>query len=439
MKNIGKLKIQCYLEDTYIPIEGVNVEVTSSDEDFNHIGKIVEKCTNSEGNINGIELDLDDCTTEKRPYGIFNIMLTKKGYKQHCIKGIQIFEGITSIQKCHLEKGMNSDCSCSHITIPEHKHVSQSCSKCNDNLKYNIKLKEETIKNDYKEEKNKDKKKSKKKCKCKSSKKHGYRVLDSVVVPSVITVHSGSPTNTAAPNHTVNFTDYIKNVASSEIYPSWNVDAIRANVYCIVSFVLSRVYSEWYPSKGYNFDITNDTAYDQAFVFGRNTFDTVDTIVDQLFNVYIRRDNEEKPLFAEFCNGTTSKCPGWLSQWGSQHLAQVGYVPYDILTYYYGNNINLVTAHEIEGYPSSYPGSLITLWTTGKSVKTIQTQLNRIAENYPVIPKLIADGIYGPKTEASVEIFQGIFNAPKTGIVNKATWYLISRVFTGVTKIEELN
>lgn len=440
MSDIGKLKVQCYLNNSYLPVEGVEVVITSANEVFDHEDVITKKYTDTAGCTEEIDLEINsDNTTKDRPYAIFNIFLSKDGYKQFCVKGVQIFKGVTAIQKCHLEKGQNASCSCGHITIPEHKHVSQGCSKCNENLKYNIKLKEESPKekDDYKKGKKKSSKKYK--CKCKSDKRSGYRVLDSVVVPSVITVHSGSPNNPAAPNHTVSFTDYIKNVASSEIYPTWNPDAIRANVYCIVSFVLSRVYSEWYPAKGDNFDITNDTAYDQAFVYGRNTFTSIDTIVDQIFNVYIQRDGETKPLFAEFCNGTTVKCPGWLSQWGSQHLAQVGYIPFDILTYYYGNNINLVTAKEVEGYPESYPGALITLWTTGKSVKTIQTQLNRIAENYPAIPKLAVDGIYGPKTENSVEIFQGIFNCPKTGIVNKGTWYTISRVYTGVTQIEELN
>ncbi len=255
-------------------------------------------------------------------------------------------------------------------------------------------------------------------------------------VPQYITVHLGAPSAYAA-NVTVPFSDYIKNVASSEIYPTWDEDALRANILAITSFALNRVYTEFYRSRGYDFEITNNTAYDQAFINGRSYFENVSRLVDELFNDYLRRPGFVEPLAAKFCNGTTVTCEG-LSQWGSQNLAQQGYSYPRILQNYYGN-VEIVADAPIRGITSSYPGTPLRRGSSGPNVVVVQTSLNRIAQNYPAIPKLAAvDGIYGSRTEASVRAFQEIFNLNPDGIVGPATWYALVRLYTAVTSLSEL-
>ena len=255
-------------------------------------------------------------------------------------------------------------------------------------------------------------------------------------IPQRITVHLGSP-DSDADNVTVNFVDYVKNVASSEIYPTWDESALRANIYAIVSFALNRVYTEFYRSRGYDFDITNSTAYDQFFVRGRSYFSNVSRIVDELFNDYLRRPGFVEPLAAKFCNGTTVTCEG-LSQWGSQNLAQQGYTAPQILRSYYGN-VEIVNNAPVQGITSSYPGTPLRRGTTGPSVVTVQVMLNRISQNYPAIPKIPqVDGIFGAQTEASVRRFQEIFNLTVDGIVGRATWYAMVRLYTAVTRLSEL-
>ena len=255
-------------------------------------------------------------------------------------------------------------------------------------------------------------------------------------VPQRITVHLGPPSSNAA-NVTVSFSDYVKNVASSEIYPTWDESALRANILAIVSFALNRVYTEFYRSRGYDFEITNSTAYDQAFVHGRSFFENVSRLVDELFNDYIRRPGFLEPLAAKFCNGTTVTCEG-LSQWGSQNLAQQGYTSDQILRSYYGNIETVVNA-PIRGITSSYPGSPLRQGSTGPSVVVLQVALNRISQNYPAIPKIpAADGIFGSRTEAAVVAFQQIFGLSADGIVGPATWYEIVRLYTAVTNLSEL-
>lgn len=255
-------------------------------------------------------------------------------------------------------------------------------------------------------------------------------------VPQRITVHLGSPSSNAA-NVTVNFSDYVKNVASSEIYPTWDESALRANILAIVSFALNRVYTEFYRSRGYDFEITSSTAYDQAYVNGRSYFENVSRLVDELFNDYLRRPGFVEPLAAKFCNGTTVTCEG-LSQWGSQNLAQQGYTSDQILQSYYGN-VETVFNAPIRGLVSSYPGTPLRRGSTGPNVVVIQVALNRIAQNYPAIPKIPAvDGVFGSRTEASVIAFQRIFGLTPDGIVGPGTWYEIVRLYTGVNSLSEL-
>ena len=254
-------------------------------------------------------------------------------------------------------------------------------------------------------------------------------------IPQRITVHLGTP-NSDAENVTVSFVDYVKNVASSEIYPTWEESALRANILAITSFALNRVYTEWYRSRGYDFDITNSTAYDQYFVNGRSYFTNVAQLVDELFNDYLRRPGFVEPLSAKFCNGTTAICEG-LSQWGSQNLAQQGYNSVQILRSYYGN-VEIVNNAPIQGYTSSYPG-ILRRGSTGPSVVTAQVMLNRISQSYPAIPKVPAvDGIFGARTEAAVRKFQEIFNLTQDGIIGRATWYALVRYYIAVTRMAEL-
>ncbi len=255
-------------------------------------------------------------------------------------------------------------------------------------------------------------------------------------IPEYITVHLGAPTDITAKNVTVTFQDYIKNVASSEIYPTWPEESIRANILAQISFTLNRVFTEWYRSRGYNFDITNTTAFDQYFVEGRNIFQNISEIVDEIFNVYIRKPGNEEPFFARYCNGTTSTCDG-LSQWGTVTLANDGLSADAILEYYYGD-IELTESTNIQGPFESYPGNPLRVGTSGPSVRTIQEQLNRIAINYPSIPFVAVDSIFGESTERSVRQFQRIFNLTPDGIVGKATWYAISRVYVAVKDLAEL-
>lgn len=257
-------------------------------------------------------------------------------------------------------------------------------------------------------------------------------------IPETITVHLGTP-DSQAPNVTVDFPSYIKNVASSEIFPTWNDAALRANIYAIVSFALNRIYTEWYRSKGYDFDITSTTQYDQKFINGREIFQNVGFIVDELFNDYVRRQGSVEPLFTSFCNGTTTTCPG-LSQWGTVDLANKGYTPYEILQYYYGDDIEIVRDAPVKTAMPSYPGVPLKFGSASNDVKTLQIFLNRISRNYPAIPKIPqADGIFDTATEEAVRKFQEVFDLDVTGVVEQGTWYRILYIYTSVKKLSELN
>ncbi len=257
------------------------------------------------------------------------------------------------------------------------------------------------------------------------------------IIPETITVHLGPP-DSAAENVTVPFSDYVKNVASSEIYPTWPENALRANIYAIITYALNRIYTEYYPSRGYNFDITNSTAIDQAFVPNREIYENIGYIVDDIFNDYLVRQGSIQPLFAAFCNGTTSQCEG-LSQWGTVSLAEQGFTPYRILQNYYGDDINIVENAPVGFTEESYPGVPLTVGLAGNNVQIIQTELNRISQNYPAIPKIAnVNGIFGVDTQNAVRKFQEIFNLQQTGEVDKSTWYAIKRYYAGVKGLSEL-
>ncbi len=257
-------------------------------------------------------------------------------------------------------------------------------------------------------------------------------------IPETITVHMGAPASNAE-NVIVTFPDYVKNVASSEIFPTWPENSLRANIYVIVTFALNRIYTEWYRAKGYDFDITSSTQYDQKFINGREIFENISRLTDELFKNYVVRQGSIEPLFTQFCNGTTVTCNG-LSQWGTVGLAEQNYTPYEILQYYYGKDINIVTDAVVMTNTPSFPGVDLRLGIFGNDVRTLQIQLNRISRNYPAIPKISAiDGAFGTQTEDAVKKFQEIFNLPQTGVVNRATWYKIAYIYVSVKRLAELN
>ena len=412
MADKGRLKIQCFVGDTYVPVDGSNITLVSTSGQTND-NKEVNLVTNSSGESQVIELnapplEYSQNPDQPTPYSLYDLRIDKEGFKTLVINGVQIFPSQTAIQQCQLIKSNNRNSRADVINIGPNTL----------NGNYPSKIPEEVDKP--------------------LPPPTSGVVLPKPVVPEFITVHTGSPNNNSAPNYTVLYKEYIKNVASCEIYSTWPESTIRANVYAIISFTLNRIYTEWYRGKGKNYDITNSTAYDHAFTYGRNIYDSISVVVDDIFATYIRRQGRKQPLLTQYCDGKNVQCPGWMTQWGSKYLGDQGKTPYEILTNYYGSDLDLVTAEEVKGSPKSYPGYDLTVGSIGDEVETIQEQLNRISQNYPLIPKSAVDGVYGEKTKEAVNVFQGIFNLPQTGVVDYSTWYKISDVYVGVTRIAEL-
>lgn len=412
MADKGRLKIQCFVGDTYVPVDGSNITLVSTSGQTND-NKEVNLVTNSSGESQVIELnapplEYSQNPDQPTPYSLYDLRIDKEGFQTLVINGVQIFPSQTAIQQCQLIKSNNRNSRADVINIGPNTL----------NGNYPSKIPEEVDKP--------------------LPPPTSGVVLPKPVVPEFITVHTGSPNNNSAPNYTVLYKDYIKNVASCEIYSTWPESTIRANVYAIISFTLNRIYTEWYRGKGKNYDITNSTAYDHAFTYGRNIYDSISVVVDDIFATYIRRQGRKQPLLTQYCDGKNVQCPGWMTQWGSKYLGDNGKTPYEILTNYYGSDLDLVTAEEVKGSPKSYPGYDLTVGSIGDEVETIQEQLNRISQNYPLIPKSAVDGVYGEKTKEAVSVFQGIFNLPQTGVVDYSTWYKISDVYVGVTRIAEL-
>lgn len=263
----------------------------------------------------------------------------------------------------------------------------------------------------------------------------GAIVLSRVVVPEYVIVHDGPPTDPSAANYYIRFRDYIKNVASSEIYATWPEASINANVLAILSFTLNRVYTEWYRNQGLNFTITSSTAYDHKWTLGRNIFTNIGLLVDNIFQNYLSRPNIKQPILTQYCDGHKVTCPGWMTQWGSKDLADQGMSAIQILRNFYGSDIYINTAVGVSGVPVSFPGTNLTIGSSGDNVRTIQNQLNRIAQVYSSIPSIAVDGQFGPATAAAVKAFQNIFNLPATGVVDLATWYKISLIYVAVARL----
>ena len=367
--------------------------------------------TDSSGQTETIELNAPpleyslDPSIEAQPYAEYTLDVRAPGFEPVSISGAEILPDVTAFQNVRLRPLTPADTGEEVFVIPAHTLYGE----------YPPKIAEDEIK---------------------PTNESGEIVLSRVVVPEYIVVHDGSPRDTTAQNYNVKYRDYIKNVASSEIYATWPEASIRANVLAIMSFTLNRVYTEWYRNRGYNFTITSSTAYDQKWMHGRNIYGNVDRIVDSIFNNYLSRPGVRQPIFTSYCDGRRVTCDG-LSQWGSQYLAGQGYTPIEIVRYYYGSDMYINSAVNISGVPSSWPGYNLSNGATGEKVRQIQTQLNRIARNYPAIPAVTADGIYGPATANAVRAFQRIFNLPQTGIVDFPTWYSISNIYVGVSRIAE--
>ena len=430
MADIGQLKVQCFRGESAVPIDNCRVTInpTTSDQvqNINALGNKTTSPNNpSASNINttlltdssGLTqvidlsappLDYSQEPTNNVPCSLYDGLVERDGFSPVSIRGVQVFPQSTALQKVSLQENANRSSRAEIIIIQPNTLIGNFPAKIPESPDKPL------------------------------PPPTGGVVLPKPVVPEFITVHQGSPNDASAPNYRVPYKDYIKNVASCEIYSTWPESTIRANVFCIISFTLNRIYTEWYRGKGKNFDITSSTAYDHAFNYGRNIYDSISAIVDEIFSTYIRRFGRKQPLLTQYCDGKNVTCPQWLSQWGSKYLGDQGYIPYDILTYYYGNDIELTTAEQVSGSPSSYPGFDLTVGSNGESVRQIQEFLNRIAQNYPLIPKVAVDGTYGEATAEAVRVFQGIFNLPKTGVVDYATWYRISDIYVGVTRIAEL-
>ena len=350
------------------------------------------------------ELSLSPEITEQ-PYSEYNIQVTAEGYETVLVSGSEILAGEYSLQPIRMNPLNVTEEEEKVVVIPAHTLFGE----------YPPKIPEEEIK---------------------PMNETGEIVLSRVVIPEYVIVHDGVPEDPTAKNYWVRYKDYIKNVASSEIYSTWPESAIYANILVIQSFTLNRVFTEWYRGRGYDFTITSSTAYDQKWIYGRNVFEEIDYLVDSIFTNYLSRPGVRQPIFTSYCDGNRTTCRG-LSQWGSKALADQGYSAIDIIHYYYGNDMYINSADIISGVPSSWPGYDLTIGSSGEKVRQLQQQLNRIARNYPAIPTLTPDGVYGSATADAVRTFQRIFNLPQTGIVDYPTWFEISDIYVGVTRISE--
>ena len=404
----GDMKVTVISALGMIPIENATVTIAYTGDSQPPIKTL---STDSSGQTEDIALTAPPVAlslnpdTQRLPYAEYNVTVRAAGYEPVYVSGSQLLAGELSIQPIVMNPTETSDEEEKVVDIPVHTLFGD----------YPPKIPEDEIK---------------------VLPDTGEIVLSRVVIPEYIIVHDGVPSDATATNYWVRYKDYIKNVASCEIYSTWPEAAIYANILAIMSFTLNRVYTEWYRNQGYPFTITSSTAYDQKWVYGRNIFENIDYLVDTIFANYLARPGVRQPIFTAFCDGNRVSCNG-LSQWGSKYLADEGYSAIEIIRYYFGNDMYIATADRISGVPSSYPGFTLGIGSSGEKVRQLQTQLNRIAQNYSAIPMLTADGIYGPATAAAVRSFQRIFGLPQTGNTDYATWYEISEIYVGVSRISE--
>jgi len=344
----------------------------------------------------------------QQPYSEYDIHISMEGYKPIKIEGTQILPDSTALQNARLEPVVSETPQLQTISIEQNTLWGN----------FPPKIPEDEVKP--------------------LPDSTGFVVLPQPVIPEFVVVHLGVPTDTTAQNVYIYFQDYIKNVASCEIYSTWPRETLRANILAILSFTLNRVYTEWYRGKGFNFTITNSTAFDHAFNYGRNIFTEISNIVDEIFTTFVTRPGIRQPLFTQYCDGVKTQCPNWMTQWGSKTLGDQGYDSLTILRDFYGQNIYLMQAEKVSGVPLSFPGTTLQMGSQGPSVRTIQEQLNTISNNYPAINKIRVDGVFGDQTRTAVQTFQSIFNLPVSGVVDFSTWYRISNIYVAVTRMAEL-
>ena len=405
----GDLRMQVIERGTSTPIDDAKISISySGDPD----STVEEVNTDASGMSETLTLDtppleLSMQPSEVQPYAEYTIQVTAKGYRPINISGIEVFSGQLSLQEIRMDAEETTESMTDNIVIPAHTLFAE----------YPPKIAEAEIK---------------------PVTETGEIVLSRVVIPEYVIVHDGAPSDPTARDYYVRYRDYIKNVASSEIYSTWPDATIRANVLAIMSFTLNRVYTEWYRNQGYDFTITSSTAFDHKWIYGRNIFESISQVVDEIFDSFLSRPGVRQPILTQYCDGRQVQCPRWMTQWGSCSLGQQGYSPIEILRYYYGDSIYINTAEQIAGIPASWPGYDLTVGSSGDKVRQLQEQLDAIAQIYTAIPRIQPDGIYGQQTAAAVREFQNIFGLPQTGVTDFATWYKISHIYVGITRIAEL-
>lgn len=408
MADFGKFRADVTSVTDNRPIEGARVSISYGGQPQNIIEEIM---TDSSGQTPVIELEAPPveyslAPSATQPYSEYTVTIEAPGYEECVIAGSQVLGDVTSIQNATMLPKAQGQGAESFVIGPHTLYGD-----------YPPKIAEPEIKDIY---------------------ETGEIVLSRVVIPEYVVVHDGPPTDSSAQNYYVRYRDYIKNVASSEIYATWPQAAILANVLAIMSFTLNRVYTEWYRNKGYDFTITSSTAFDHKWIPERNIFDEISSVVDTVFNNYLSRPGVRQPILTQYCDGKRVTCPDWMSQWGSKSLAADGYSAIEILRYYYGDNMYINSTEEISGVPSSWPGYDLTIGSSGQKVLQMQEQLNVISDSYPLIPKIAEDGIYGNATADAVRTFQKIFDLPQSGVTDFRTWYKISAIYVGVSRIAEL-
>lgn len=411
--NRGLLQVHVISIQNSFPIQNATVTIKEPGAD----GRVIEQLdTNSSGQTEEVTLaappesiSLDpEAALEERPYAEYDLEISAPGFDPLTINGTEVLSGSTALQTAAMTPTAALGEGTETIEIPDHTLYGS----------FPPKIAEPEIK---------------------PVSESGEIVLSRVVVPETVVVHDGVPTDRSAKDYYVPYRDYIKNVASSEIYSTWPEATILANVLAIMSFTLNRVYTEFYRNQGYDFTITSSTAFDHKWIYGRNIFQSISLIVDEVFDNYLSRPEVRQPILTQYCDGNRVQCPGWMTQWGSCALGEEGYSAIQILRYFYGDSIYINTAEQIAGIPASWPGTELTLGSSGPKVRQIQEQLDAIATVYASIPRVSPDGIYGPATQRSVAAFQSIFGLPETGNIDFRTWYRISHIYVSVTRMAELN
>lgn len=409
---IGELQVNV-VDSNNAPIQDARVIIRRprqlGDQQQNQVQEVEQLRTDVSGQTEVVdlstpplELSLDE-SNDLKPYANYDVEIDAEGYETENIENVEILSNELSIQNVKMRKVEGDEVE--NINISPHTLY----------YEYPPKIPEDDIK-DVGEP--------------------GEIVLSRVVVPEYVVVHDGAPSSNAK-DYYVTYKDYIKNVASSEIYATWPQATLEANILAIMSFTMNRVYTEWYRNKGYDFTITSSTAYDQKWINGRNIFESISLVVDNIFDQYLSFPDVRQPILTQYCDGKRVSCPNWLSQWGSCNLGEQGYSTLEIIRNYYGSDMYINTAEQISGIPASWPGYNLDIGASGQKVQQVQEQLDTIAAVYTAIPRIAADGIFGERTQEAVRAFQKIFDLPQTGIIDFATWYKISQIYVGITRIAE--